>query len=479
MQAATPPPRSPKATNPILRRARGFILATSIVLAGLCLAGPALADTTGTTGGLKWSDNGTAVTITGYTVALPADVTVPATINGHPVTAIGDSAFEESSLTTISLPNSITSIDASAFFNTLSLTSIVIPNSVTSIGAWAFAYTANLTRVTLPTNPNFITIAANVFRGAGFTSITIPANVTSIAAGAFAESHLSSVRFVGNLPLVGDQAFSWSSGENTVYRFANAALWPPIDQTFLGIHQAYFLLPPAAPTAVAGTASATITVAAPPAYGPTPTSYTVKAVSNPDKTCEITGPTGSCTVTGLASGTPYAFTAATHTTTPAVTSDASDPSNQVTPAAAPTPPAPAPQSPAAPASATSSPTVLPLASKAAAATTSTITTTFDAPGPGVVRQTGTSSGTRSHLRATSVTVCTTTKTITEAGTTTITCRLTSAAKRARTQHAITVTLATTFTPTSGTPMASTKTIRLARTPAKAHTPTTTPSNVTG
>ena len=52
MQAATPPPRSPKATNPILRRARGFILATSIVLAGLCLAGPALAATTGTTAGL-------------------------------------------------------------------------------------------------------------------------------------------------------------------------------------------------------------------------------------------------------------------------------------------------------------------------------------------------------------------------------------------------------------------------------------------
>jgi hypothetical protein len=122
--------------------------------------------------------------------------------------------------------------------------------------------------------------------------------------------------------------------------------------------------------------------------------------------------------------------------------------------------------------------VLPLASKAAT-TTSTITTTFDAPGPGVVRQAGTSPSTRSHLRATGLTVCTTTKTITEAGPTTITCRLTNAAKRARTQHALTVTLTTTFTPTSGTPLASTKTIRLSRTPAKAHTPTTTPGNVTG
>ena len=52
VQLATTPRMSPKASMSTLRRARGFILASSIVLAGLCLAGPALANTTGTTGGL-------------------------------------------------------------------------------------------------------------------------------------------------------------------------------------------------------------------------------------------------------------------------------------------------------------------------------------------------------------------------------------------------------------------------------------------
>jgi len=551
----TTTPRSPKATNSILGCARGFILATGIVLAGLCLAGPALADMTGTTGGMTISDNGTAVTITGYTADLPANVTVPATINGHPVTAIGDSAFEESSLTTISLPNSITSIADDAFYKARSLTSIVIPNSVTSIGTDAFSYTDSLTSVTigtgvteisdsmfahtplltsitipnsvtsidgdafnqtgltsvvipnsvtyigegafykaaglasvtLSTNPNFTSIDDSVFLESGLTSLTIPDNVTSIGfkafestqlttvtigsgvtfitSNAFARLPLTSVRFEGNAPVLGEDAI-WYTDRITAYRFANATGWPAFDQTWQGMHQAYLLLPPAAPTALASNTSATITIAAPPTHGPAPTSYTVKAVSNPDKTCEITGPTGSCTITGLTNGTSYTFTAATHTTTPAVTSDESEPSNQVTPAAAPTPPTP------------TAPTLLHLVSKPAT-TTSTITTTFDAPGPGVVRQTGTSPSARSHLRATGMTVCTTTKTVTKAGTTTITCRLTNAAKRARTQHALVVTLTTTFTPTTGTPLASTKTIRLARTPAKAHTPTTTPSHVTG
>jgi hypothetical protein len=78
-------------------------------------------------------------------------------------------------------------------------------------------------------------------------------------------------------------------------------------------------------------------------------------------------------------------------------------------------------------------------------------------------------------------VCTYDQTINAAGVVHVTCNLNNAGRRLRTQQALVITLTTTYTPTSGTPMASTKNVRLPRTHvAKAPTPTsTTPRSVTG
>lgn len=52
---------------------------------------------------------------------------------------IGSYAFYKcTSLTSITIPNSVTSIEESAFYECTNLTSITIPNSVTSIGKYAF-----------------------------------------------------------------------------------------------------------------------------------------------------------------------------------------------------------------------------------------------------------------------------------------------------------------------------------------------------
>ncbi|MEI6688721.1 MAG: hypothetical protein WCN97_05085 [Thermoleophilia bacterium] len=94
---------------------------------------------------------------------------------------------------------------------------------------------------------------------------------------------------------------------------------------------------PAAPVAVAGAGSATITVTPNPTsalYG-APTSYIVQAAGDASKTCTVTVPATSCTISGLTAGTAYRFVAIA-----AVGSGrtaASDPSNAVTPAAAATP----------------------------------------------------------------------------------------------------------------------------------------------
>ena len=79
-----------------------------------------------------------------------------------------------SNLTSIVIPNSVTSIGDGAFAYCSGLTSVTIPNSVTSIGEWAFNGCTGLTSVTIP---NSVTsIGGSAFSGCtGLTSVTIEA----------------------------------------------------------------------------------------------------------------------------------------------------------------------------------------------------------------------------------------------------------------------------------------------------------------
>lgn len=70
-----------------------------------------------------------------------------------------------SSLTSINMPNSVTSIKHYAFSNCSSLTSIDIPNSVTSFGVGIFSWCRNLTSVVFKGN--------NPPRGTKFTDLFI------------------------------------------------------------------------------------------------------------------------------------------------------------------------------------------------------------------------------------------------------------------------------------------------------------------
>lgn len=93
---------------------------------------------------------------------------------------------------------------------------------------------------------------------------------------------------------------------------------------------------PAAPTAVAGNTTATVTIT-PNASGPTPTSYRLTAGPG-GQYCDVTPPATSCVVTGLTNGTAYTFTATA--TNADGTSTASSQSNSATPFAPPTPDTP-------------------------------------------------------------------------------------------------------------------------------------------
>ncbi|MBQ7913762.1 MAG: InlB B-repeat-containing protein, partial [Clostridia bacterium] len=98
---------------------------------------------------------------------------------------IGNNAFYNcSSLTSIEIPNGVTSIDSYAFYNCSSLTSIEIPDDVTSIGSYAFSYCSSLTGVVI--GDSVTSIGGSAFYNcSSLTSIEIPDSVTSIGGSAF------------------------------------------------------------------------------------------------------------------------------------------------------------------------------------------------------------------------------------------------------------------------------------------------------
>ena len=82
---------------------------------------------------------------------------------GDSVTYIGDRAFEScSSLTDVMIPDSVTSIGYSAFWGCYSITSITIPNSVTIIDSYTFFGCSKLASITIPDSVTYISSYAFV-----------------------------------------------------------------------------------------------------------------------------------------------------------------------------------------------------------------------------------------------------------------------------------------------------------------------------
>ena len=136
------------------------------------------------------------------------------------VTAIGDSAFSYcDSLTSVSIPDSVTSIGDEAFYSCSSLTSVNIPDSVTSIGDRAFSYCDSLTSVSIPDSVTAIGNRAFYYCDS-LTSVSIPNSVTSIGDYAFGDCSNLTLTVPRN-----SYALEYAKTNNIPYTYPDANDW--------------------------------------------------------------------------------------------------------------------------------------------------------------------------------------------------------------------------------------------------------------
>jgi BspA type Leucine rich repeat region (6 copies) len=189
-------------------------------------------------------------------------VVIPQSIDSMPVVSIGDNAFAGSSISSITIPDSVTQIGDDAFA-TCGLSTITFPNSITSIGDDAFFNCGNLTNINFPNN-GALNIGNWSFLGCGnLTTLIIPNGVSSVGYYAFGQCgaltnvtvydsvtgfgqfafmdcpNLTSVNFIGNAPGA-DWTVFMNDNQAVVYYLPGTTGW---GSTFGGAPTAQLYLP--------------------------------------------------------------------------------------------------------------------------------------------------------------------------------------------------------------------------------------------
>lgn len=133
-------------------------------------------------------------------------LSVPAQIDGYPVVKIGHQAFTRSStITSVTLPDSVTSVASTAFYGCTALESVDLGASVVSIGSFAFAECESLSSVRL--SPALTVIGDRAFQNdAQLTELILPGRLTSIGSKALNGTGVSALHLPASLSEIGAQA---------------------------------------------------------------------------------------------------------------------------------------------------------------------------------------------------------------------------------------------------------------------------------
>lgn len=138
--------------------------------------------------------------ITGYSGPGGA-VNIPRAINGLPVAGIGTFAFLFANVSSVTIPEGVTSIGYDAFSGCTHLTGVLFPHSLTSLGNGAFSECYSL------------------------GTILFPSGLTNLAGEVFYDCpSLTQVYFAGDAPTA-DSYYAFYSDNATVYYLSNTVGW--------------------------------------------------------------------------------------------------------------------------------------------------------------------------------------------------------------------------------------------------------------
>ena len=145
------------------------------------LAQFAVADVSGSYG---YTVSGGQATITNYTGA-GGNVAIPATLGGQPVAIIGYQAFRnQAAVTGVTLPDSVTGIEMSAFSGCTGLTNLNLGTGLVRISHWAFSGCSALPGVTIP--GSVVHIDTGAFNNCrALTNVTLQEGVRNIGPDVF------------------------------------------------------------------------------------------------------------------------------------------------------------------------------------------------------------------------------------------------------------------------------------------------------
>lgn len=122
--------------------------------------------------------DGTSYILAGIGECTDTDVVVPATYENLPVTTLGFGAFQDAPITSVVIPNSITTMENNVFWDCTSLTSVSLSKNITSISTNAFKNCTSLTSLAIP--EGVTTIAKDAFYSCNLERLDIPASITTI-----------------------------------------------------------------------------------------------------------------------------------------------------------------------------------------------------------------------------------------------------------------------------------------------------------
>ncbi len=182
--------------------------------------------------GLEYTleSDGKSYALTSVGTCEDTNIVIPRLHEGLPVTKIGNRVFMHNQMTSVVIPDTVTTIGVYAFGYCSKLTTLIIPDSITYIDNYAFYECIGLTISAIPNNVTYIGNYAFA-KCSGLTDITIGDGVETISDRAFyACSNLKRVVFGSNLTTIRDDVFDGCYNID-IYDFRRAAVIPTLRNT--------------------------------------------------------------------------------------------------------------------------------------------------------------------------------------------------------------------------------------------------------